>query len=205
MTKQEIEARLHESRNKHRAEEAELLALLDDLNTTEQKAQAVHERMTGIALRRAKRQAAVDHFNANMRPNHEATMSEISHQLTDWRERFSQAFNHFLSVGAEYPQLEQSYDAAMRHLYADAVIGIEKDKDLIGAGWNMTDLYEVIGAISNLAGFAKPLEGLNRKAVEFAGLKIGLDSYKMQSWAYVWNDTGNQQRLQTIFDGLEIE
>jgi hypothetical protein len=161
--------------------------------------------MTGIALRRAKRAAAVDHFEQHMRPNHEAAMTEISHRLTDWRERFSQAFNHFLSVGAEYPQLEQSYDAAMRHLYADAVIGIEKDKDLIGAGWNMTDLYEVIGAISNLAGFAKPLEGLNRKAVEFAGLKIGLDLYKMQSWAYVWNDTGNQQRLQAIFDGLEIE
>jgi hypothetical protein len=140
-----------------------------------------------------------------MRPNHEAAMTEIGDRLIDWRERFSQAFNRFLAVAAEYPQIERDYDQAMRRLYADAVIGIEKDKDLIGAGWNMSDLYEVIGAISNLAGFAKPLEGLPRKAVEFAGLKVGLDAYRQQMWAQAWSDSANAQRLQAIFDNLEIE
>jgi hypothetical protein len=205
MTEQQIEAEIHKTSNELRDKIAKLEAAKARIKSAEAEATAEAERLTGITLRRAKRAAAVDHFNANMRPSHEQAMTEISHQLTDWRERFSQAFNHFLAVAAEYPQIERDYDQGMRALYADAVIGVEKDKDLIGAGWNMTDLYEVIGAISNLAGFAKPLEGLNRKAVEFAGLKIGLDLYKMQSWAYVWNDTGNQQRLQAIFDGLEIE
>jgi hypothetical protein len=205
MTRQEIEARLHESRNKHRAEEAELLALLDDQIATEERAKATVERMTGIALRRAKRAAAVDHFEQHMRPQHEQAMQKISHQLTDWRERFSQALNHFLSVAAEYPQIERDYDQAMRALYADVALCAEKDKDLIGAGWDMGDLYDQINAISNLAGFTKPLEGLPRKAVEFAGLKVGLDAYRQQMWASAWSDSANAQRLQVIFDGLEIE
>jgi hypothetical protein len=205
MNRQQIEARIHEINNKRRAEEAELLALLDDLNTTEQKAQAAHERLTGIALRRAKRAAAVDHFNANMRPNHEQAMQKISDQLRDWRERFSQAFNHFLSVAAEYPQIERDYDQAMRALYADVALCAEKDKDLIGAGWDMGDLHEVIGAVSNMAGFTKPLEGLPKKAVEFAGLKPGLDAYRQQMWASAWSDSANSQRLQAIFDNLTIE
>jgi hypothetical protein len=205
MTEQQIEAEIHKTSNELRDKIAKLEAAKARIKSAEAEATAEAERLTGIALRRAKRQAAVDHFDTNMRPQHEQAMQEISHQLTDWRERFSQALNHFLATAQEYTQIERDYDQAMRALYADVALCAEKDKDLIGAGWNMSDLHEVIGAVSNMAGFTKPLEGLPKKAVEFAGLKPGLDAYRQQMWASAWSDSANSQRLQAIFDNLTIE
>lgn len=204
MTEHELQAEIDKISSEHNAKLAKLQAAKAKIAHAQQEAQQEAERLTGKAQRRAKRQAAVDHFNAKMRPHHEATMQVIGSRLTDWRTEFVESFNQFLSVAQEYSRIEQEYDSAMTALYQDAVLPLESDKDL-GAGWTMEDYYKQIGAIADLAQFGKPLEGLPKNALAVGGVKSNIDRLMQQRWIGSTTATANHDRLKAIFDSLEID
>ena len=204
MTEQQIQAEIDKIASEHNAKIAKLQAAKAKLAQAQADATATAEAATGITRKRAKRQAAVDHFNSQMRPHHEQTMQVLGARLTDWRSQFIESFDQFLSVAAEYSRIEQEYDSAMVALYQDCVLPLESDKDL-GAGWTMEDYYRQIDQISGLAHFGKPLDGLPQKALAVGGVKSGFDRLTMQRWIGSTSSTANQERLQAILDGLEID
>ena len=204
MTEHEIQTEIDKIANETSDKIAKLQAAKAKIKSAEAEALAEAERLTGKAHRRAKRQAAVDHFNQQMRPNHEQTMQVLGARLQDWRAQFIESFNQFLSVAAEYGRIEQEYDHAVTALYQDCCLPLESDKDL-GAGWDMEDYYRQIDQISGLAHFGKPLDGLPQKALAVGGVKSGFDRLTMQRWIGSTSSTANQERLQAILDGLEID
>lgn len=206
MTEQQLQAEIHKIANESKDKIAKLQAALDGIKQAEANAMAEAEAVAGITLRRKKRQAAVNHFQSTMRPQHEATMKEVGDRLADWRTRFNESFDQFMVVAGEYREIERRYDQAMRALYADVAIAYEKDRADVGAGYDLGDIYEQINTISQLSNFNKPLAGLNKKAVEVAGVTSRLDQQRVAyEWQAVWSDTNNSSRLQKIFDSLEIE
>lgn len=206
MTEQQIQAEIHKIANESRDKIAKLQAALGAIDQAKAAAQAEAEAITGIALKRAKRQAAVAHFDQYMRPSHEAAMQQVGTRLEDWRKRFSESFNQFLAVAGEYSQIEAFFDQSMTELYEDAALCIEADAAL-GAGWDSAEFYRQIEAISQPAHFGKPLDGLNKKAIELASIKSSLNRHPSIShqWTIAANSAANQQRIQRIFDGLAIE
>ena len=206
MTEQQIQSEIHKIANESRDKIAKLQAALDGIKQAENKAQAEAEAVAGITLKRAKRQAAVAHFDQHMRPSHEAAMQQVGERLTDWRSRFSESFNQFLAVAGEYSQIEAFFDQAMTELHEDAALCIEADAGL-GAGWDSAEFYRQIEAISQPANFSKPLDGLNKRAIDLTGVKSALNRHPSVShlWTLAANSAANQKRIQRIFDGLAID
>lgn len=205
MTKQELLAAIESEKADSQKRVAALHSALEEMESAAAKAQSVQEKRSGIILKRAKRQAAVDYFDQHMRPHHDRTMQEIGNQITDWRKRFTEALNQLVAMAAEYAEIEKAYDNAMIALYQDAALCVEADGSL-GAGWDETDFKKQVGEISAPAQIIKSFERLDKKALDFAGVKSALNRYPSTShlWLLAAHSTENQKRLQAIFEGLEI-